>query len=182
MINLLPQKEKDELFLKRVKNLIFVLGNVIIIFLVCLILVLLSVKFYILAEVDNQKFLLKNTQQDYQSPDVGKLKNAIQKYNSYLPTAISFYEKEIYLSDILGAISEIERPGELYFTSISLDGKNYEGKVKVSISGTSDTRENLINFQKNLGSHGAIKNVSFSPESWISPLKASFKLNFEYGN
>lgn len=181
MINLLPQREKDELFLKRIKNLVLVLGNVIIIFLVCLTLVLLSVKFYILAEVDNAKFLLQNTQDQYQTPDIEKLKNAIEKYNNTLPVVLSFYQKKIYISDVLAAISEIQRPEGLHFTAISIEGKT-ENKIKISISGTSDTRENLIAFQKNLGGQGLIKNVSFSPESWINPIKANFNLTFEYGN
>lgn len=175
MINLLPQKEKDALFLRRIKNLAIILGSTIIIFLICLILVLLSVKFYILAEVGYQKFLLQDTQKKYQSPDAANLKNVIQKYNESLPIVLSFYQNEIYFSDILGIISEIQRQAGLYFTNISIDGHD-----KVSISGVSATRDDLIAFQKNLEKQNAIKNISFSPDSWINPVKTNFNLTFDF--
>jgi hypothetical protein len=182
MINLLPQKEKDELFLKKAKNLAIVLGSIVIITLVCLIFVLLSVKFYVLTEVNGQSFILQDTQKNYESPDVVTVKNSIQKYNNSLPTVLSFYQSDKYLSNILAAISEIEKPNGLYFTNIFLDSQAIGGNVKVNISGTSDTRESLIAFQKNLEKQNAINNISFSPESWINPVKANFNLNFDYGN
>ena len=181
MINLLPQKEKDELLLKRIKNLVLVLGSIVVIALICLIFVLLSIKFYILTEVDSQKFLLQDTQKKYESPDVVNLKNAIQKYNNSLPIIASFYQNEIYLSDVLSGISEIQKPAGLYFTNISLDNQQAKS-VKVSISGTSATRESLITFQKSLENQPKIKNILFSPESWINPVKVNFNLTLEYGN
>lgn len=176
-MNLLPQKERDLLFLKRIKNLVIILGAVITILFVCLILILLSLKFYLLADVGNQKFLLQDTQSAYQSPAMTNLKNAIQKYNKSLPAILSFYQSNVYFSDVLSAVSEIERPEGLYFTNI-----NISGRTKVNISGFSPTRDNLIAFQKNLEKTTNIKNISFSQDSWISPVKVNFNVNFEYGN
>jgi Tfp pilus assembly protein PilN len=177
MINLLPQKEKDNLFLKRIKNLVIILGAVITVSLICFILILLSLKFYMLSDVGYQKALLLETQERYQSPAITTLKDAIQKYNKLLPLILSFYQNKANFSDTLGLISEIERPHGLYFTNISISENN-----KVSISGFSPTRDDLINFQKNLQKQNGIKNISFSPNSWINQTKANFNLTLEYGN
>jgi Tfp pilus assembly protein PilN len=177
MINLLPQKEKDGLLLIRIKNLALIFGGIVIIFLICLILVMLSIKFYILTEVDSQKFLLQATQEKYNTPEITSLKSVIGKYSASLPTVAAFYKNEKYLSDILTLISEIQKPAGVYFTNISINIQN-----KVSISGVSNTRENLIAFQKNLESQAKIKNVSFSANSWINPVNNNFIVTLEYGN
>ncbi len=180
MINLLPQKEKDVLYLKRVKNLSLVLGSIVVISIICMVFVLMSVKFYMLTEADNQKFLLTEAQKSYKSPTIEYLKNVIEKYNKLLPVVINFYQKRIYTSDVLAVISSVEKADGLYFTSMSLDSQTSENSVRVIISGTSDTRENLLAFQKKLSEQGKIKNVSFSPDSWISPTKTNFKVSFDF--
>lgn len=177
MINLLPQKEKDELLLMRIKNLALVFGGIVIISLICLILVLLSIKFYLLTQVDFQKFLLETTQKKYETSELTNLKDTIKKYNATLPTVANFYKSEKYVSNILSVISEIPRPSGLTFTNISINNQN-----KISISGVSSTRENLIAFQKNIEGQPNIKNASFSANSWINPVNNNFDVTLEYGN
>jgi hypothetical protein len=177
MINLLPENEKSELLLKRIKNLALVLGAIVIIFLICLMLVLLSIKFYILAKVDYQKFLYDTTVEKYKTPDMVNYKTIIDKSNAFFPIVNSFYKNEKFLSDVLALISEVQKPSGLRFTNISVDEKG-----KVSIAGTSSTRENVVAFQKNLEAQPEIKNVSFSASSWINAVNNSFNLTLEYGN
>lgn len=177
MINLLPQADKDELFLKRIKNLSLVLGAIVVIFLICLILILLSFKFFMLAEVDYQKYLLQTAQEKYETPDVKNYKAIIAKYNASLPIVVYFYKNEKFVSDILALLSQIQKSGGVHFTNIAIDEQN-----KITISGTSDTRENLIAFQKNLEGTAGIKNVSFSASSWISPTNNNFNITLGYGN
>ena len=58
MINLLPPEEKGKLFLKKSEKLIAVLEITILVSLVCLILILSSIKLYIVAEANYQKNIL----------------------------------------------------------------------------------------------------------------------------
>jgi len=182
MINLLPQEEKDKLFLRRVKNLSIILGSVVVISLICYIFILLSIKFYIMAEIENQKFILETTEMQYKSENTEDIKDAIQYYNDLLPKIQSFYKNQIYLSKILAEISQIQRPSGLYFNGILISAPDAKGIVKVNILGVSDTRENLISFQKSLQSQNTIKTVLFSADSWINPTNANFNLTLEYGN
>lgn len=178
MINLLPQHEKDALRLSMIKNLSLSLGLIITVALLCFIFVLLSVKFYVMAEVDDQKFLYQSTQENYKSPNIVSLKNAIEKYNKSMPVVAAFYENRIYLGDVLSDISNVEAAEGLNFTNLSLEAQP-SGLIRVSVSGISDTRENLISFQKELEEIEKIQNLSFSADSWINPVNANFKLVFE---
>jgi hypothetical protein len=177
MINLLPEKEKQALLLRRIKNLIFVLGGAAVIFSVCLILVLLSIKFYILNEISSQKSYLESIPKN---PRAENIRNAIKNYNNILPMILSFYQKQTYFGDILGTISGVKKPDGVKFSNIYLGGQGDEAKVLVRVSGTNDTRENLTLLKKNLESNSAIKNVYFSQESWINPTNASFTFTLEF--
>lgn len=177
MINLLPEKEKQALFLGRIKNLALVFGGMFIIFSICLILALLSIKFYILSEIDGQKSYLESIPKN---PELENIKNSIENYNNILPIILSFYQKQTYFSDILDAISGVQKPDGVRFLNISLDGQSNEAKVTAKIFGLGDTREGLTLLQKNLENNNAIKNIYFSPESWINPTNASFNLTLEF--
>ena len=68
----------------------------------------------------------------------------------------------------------------MYFERVSLDGQKSKGAVAVNISGKSDTRDNLLLFQKNIEAYDNIKNIFFSAGSWISPTNISFNLTFDF--
>lgn len=175
MINLLGQKEKDELVLIRAKNLAIILGNVVLISLVCLALILLSVKFYILVRIAGQTDVSLGRADE----SAENLKYAMQKYNAIMPLALSFYENEVHYSDILDAISKIKRPEGLYFKSIFIDGQKDPGKIKAGIAGFSKTRESLLQFKNDFSGQEGIENIYFAPESWINSTNVSFSLTFD---
>jgi hypothetical protein len=182
MINLLPEKEKEVLRLDQIKNLTIILGSIILVSLVCLILILMAIKFYLLQDVEYQKFLFQQAQKKYQSAETATIKGTIQKYNDALPQVLSFYKKEIYFSDVLNIISEIQKSQGLNFTKISLDGQNDSRKINIIIAGISADRDSLVDFQKKLQGEQKFKNVSFSPDSWINPTNSNFNVTFEYDN
>ncbi len=187
MINLLPPKEKEELISQQKKKLAIILWSAFLIAIICLILVLLSVKFYILGKSISQKFILEQVQDRHQTSDFLTYKDLLQNYNKKLIQLRSFYEKETEFSSALKNILEVKRPEGVYFTELFLNKKEDNGKIEAKIYGTSDTRENLLIFKKNFeerpgvppGSYPEIKNYNFSPESWIYPKSISFYLTFE---
>lgn len=180
MINLLPQKEKEILSLKATNNLVIILGVIVIISVICMILASLAVKFSILNQEVPQKFLLEEAERKYQSPEIISLKETIQKYNKEMPKVLSFYESGLYFGDALYKISVIKKSEGLHFNDISLDGKTYVDRIKVAITGVSDSRDDLLAFQKEIEQYKEIKNIYFSPNSWINPTKSNFNLTFEF--
>jgi hypothetical protein len=177
MINLLPQEEKQKLLLAKKEKLFIIFGIVFFVFLVCFTLILLSIKFYILAETDYQKNILQQTEKEYQTQEFVNLNNNIKKYNGILSQLDSFYAKEIYFTQALDTIKSIPSPKGLTLTNFLLS-RDAKGLVQVSISGTSDSRDSLLIFKKSIEEDGSIKNPVFSADSWISPTNAKFSLTF----
>lgn len=178
MINLLPTEEKEKLSLINKERLITILGTTVLISLVCLILILSSIKFYIITEVNYQKIILEQTKKKYQTPNFLNFENIIQKYNKILIQLEDFYEQKLYFSDALKITSSIQRPDGLYLTDISLN-RDENKRIEVTSSGISDSRENLLIFKKNIEEDEKIKNSYFSPENWINPKNINFNFSFE---
>ena len=181
MINLLPPEEKGKLFLKKSEKLIAVLEITILVSLVCLILILSSIKLYIVAEANYQKNILEQAEKRYQTPSFQNFKIIIQKYNKTIFQLKDFYEQKIYFSQALKLISNIQRPEDLYLTELSLN-KDEGKKIKVIAAGISDSRENLLLFKKNIEENQKIENSYFSPENWTNPKNINFNLTFEISN
>jgi len=180
MINLLPTEEKHALLAESKKKLATIWGAVILISLICLTLILLSIKFYILTETDSQKNILKQTEQKNKTPDFVNFNSIIEKYNVTLAQLDSFYEKEVYFSQALNLINKTLIPGGLYFENFSLS-RDKNGMVNVTVSGSSITRDVLLIFKKSVEENKEIINPYFSPESWIKQKDVNFSLTFKIG-
>jgi len=179
MINLLPPQEKELLFLERNKKLAIVLGYTIIIALIYLALVLFSVKFYILGELSRQKNILNTTEAKYQTADFLSYNNLVKKYNDDLVKADTFYKKEIYFSNLVKTILDIQRPEGLFFSDISIKTNDKDNKIKATISGISNTRDNLLTFKDNIEHSNKIENIYFPPNSWIKTKDINFYITLE---
>lgn len=175
MINLLPPEEKYKILSGKKEKLATLLGTVVLVCLVCLILILLSIKFYILAETDYQKRVLEQSKKEYQTTEFMNLNSVVKQYNKRLAQLDSFYKKEIYFNRVLDTINQVPAPKGVYFTNILLS-RNKTGTVQVNVSGTSDTRDNLIIFKQSIENEESLQNPLFSPESWVSPLAVKFSL------
>ncbi len=179
MINLLPPKEKEGFILEIRKNLFITLGGIVLICLISLILILLSLEFYISGEVNSLKIIFDQQEKRYQTPDFLMFKGIIQGYNADLLKIRSFLDKEIYFNDALKNILEIQRPQGLYFTTLSLN-RDDSGKIKVIILGFSNSRENIMIFRENLKKSDKIGNLYFSPDSWIKATNSNFSISFDF--
>ena len=187
MMNLLPPQEKRELALQQNKKLAMVLGGVVLIFLVSLSMALFSVKFYLLGEVTYQKNILGTTEKKYETPDFLASKSLIQSYNASLVKMNEFYQHDILASGALKTLLAVERPAGLSLTNIFAQKNLAEaGKkntvVKVSFSGISEARDDLMLYKTSLESNPDIKNIYFPPNNWIKPSELSFYITFEYDN
>lgn len=178
MINLLPLEEKKKLILRKKEKLATIWGIVVLVFVICLALILLAIRFYILAETDYQKSLLSQAEKEVQTPGFENLYSDIQKYNATLSQLDSFFKKEIYFNRALEIITGVSCPKGLFLTNFLLQ-RNAGGTIGVNVSGISDTRDNLLLFQKNIEAAKEIKNSYFSPASWINPKNVNFSLTFE---
>jgi len=178
MINLLPPEEKQKLLILKKERLAMVLGIVVLVALICMTLILLAIKFYILMDTDYQRSILSQADKSQQASGSAGFNAIIKKYNVILVQLDSFYTKEIYFSRAMDIINGVEKPKNLYITNFSLI-RDKTGKIQMSLYGISDTRNNLLTFKNNIERDKGIINPSFSPDSWIRPKNANFSLTFE---
>ncbi len=178
MINLLPLQEKQKIVLEKKTRLAIVLGIVVLVTLVCFILILLSIEFYILTGTDYQKSTLNQIKTENKNLDSVELTSVVKKYNGAVSQINSFYEKEFYINQALDIVSNIPTPKDLYLTNYLIN-RNNDGGLKFEISGVSGTRDDLLVFKKNIEATKEIRSPIFSPESWLSPKNANFSLVFE---
>lgn len=175
MINLLPPHKQKELFFLHTKKIVMVFGIAAIVSLICFWLILMSIKFYILSESVQTKSALELIH----PTTVKNIEDIIDKYNSIMPGIVDFYSQKNYFNDTLKEIVNVEAPTGLEFLSIYLSRQG-SGSIAATVSGTSDTRDHLINFRDSLNADKNIKNIQFSPDSWIKEKNAPFSFSFEF--
>ena len=183
MINLLPPSDKENLLSEKNKKLIMVLGNVILISLICLILVLLSVQFYILGETNYHKSVLDDIESKYQTKDFLFFKSTIEEYNKDLALINAFYKKEVKYAETLKIISQLPKPEGLYLTNMLIEREINAGTkpdgIAVSLFGISNNRDSLLIFKKNIEDNKKLKNIYFPPDNWIKASNLNFYVTFK---
>lgn len=178
-MNLLPPQEKQELKLQKTQKLVIVLGNAGLIGLVCLAMVLFSLKFYMLQDARNFDSILEQMDAGRQSPDELALGDLIEKYNATLAGVDSFYKKETYVNDALEVIFGVARPDGLYLSNVLIDRDSKTDKLKIQVMGFSNTRDNLLDYKKNMESAEKIASAYFPPKSWIASKNVEFEITLE---
>ena len=141
---------------------------------------LLSVKFYALQKVNDEKNALQNTKKQYETQEFLSLLDSVKKYNENFRTINDFYKGRIYLSDILEYAIGIEKPEGIKFESISLIYA--DNKIKGTIQGESAKRNDLISFKNNLLYQKKIQNLYLPPGDLLKPSDIDFSMNFEIKN
>lgn len=179
MINLLPPKDKEILLLERNKKVVSILGVSVIITLVCLWLILFSLKLHILGEVERQKTNSNTIEMMYQTQDIKNLRSTIINYNTLLTGVDRFYREQKDLHEVIKDILGIDVPPGVFLTTLTIDRVQEVGDSFVTMYGMSATRENLILFKSNIDKSPLIKNIIFPASNWIKAKDINFSVKFE---
>ena len=100
----------------------------------------------------------------------------IKELNKKLEQVAVFYERQIYLNDLLAEVFQKLPPGS-YLTSFSF--VKDLGQDKINLVGFSPTREKLLDFKKTLEADSRFAKVNFPPGNWVSSTDVDFYLSFE---
>lgn len=180
MINLLPEREKEELLIERSRRLLFILEILFLLFLICFSLILFSIRIHIDGEFESQRILVDSEEKEFQFSEYQKLETEVQFLNRNLTNIKSFYQTQPDITGILEKINET-LPAELYLNQLSLR-RLLSGEYEVSIAGFSPEREGLFKFKKNLESENQFKEIYFPPVNWTEPTDIDFNLTFKVIN
>jgi len=179
MLNLLPITEKKFLKQEQQKRLFAILCFEFFNFLVCVLLVMSAIAFFVLGEVASENYLSQQVQSENGSSEFMNYKYIILDYNKKMALVDSFYTNQANLSDAIDVLLSVKRPEGLYFNKLSLQANQQTGKTEIIVSGVSDDREGLLTFKNNIEAERKMQNINFSPESWISQKNINFNLTLD---
>lgn len=179
MINLLPPIEKK--VLKEQTNLrcFFILSALFLLSLICLIIILLSIKIYISEQVESQKLILQEqlSEEKLETPKIQEMGKNMKSINEKITTLNSFYENQTHLTPILEKIWQSLPVGSNLSTfSFTQDSS------KISLSGFCPNRELLFEFKKNLESNEHFSEITFPLSNWVKPFDINFSTTFYYNS
>ena len=174
MINLLPQDEKKILQIEEKEKIALVLETLSFIFLLCLILILVSIQTYIWGQVEAEKIIFEQEKREFEVSEVKDLPEKIKLANKAFFDLNSFYQSQIKSTEILEELSET-LPQGVHLTNLSYQKKTSQ----VALSGFSKSREILFEFKKNLEQEENFKDIYFSPSTWIEAININFNMNFK---
>jgi len=172
MINLLPPQYKEELKEEENWKLTVILSILFLIFLVCSVLILFSIKISISGQLEVQKILLLQEERKFEESQMQNLEEKITISNQTLLKLSSFYQSQNDSTEILEKISETV-PSDIYLTNLNLN------LDKIFLSGYSPTREILLEFKKNLEKEELFGEIYFPPSNWVKPSDVDFSVNFK---
>jgi len=172
MKNLLPLQQKEEFLQEKNWKLILILEILVLIFLICLALILFSVKIFISGQLEAQKILLLQEEKKFEESQIQNLEEKITISNQALLKLNSFYQSQTNLTEILEKISET-LPVSIYLTTLNFN------PAQISLSGFSPTREILLEFKKNLEQEELFEKIYFPPSNWVKPTDIDFSVNFK---
>jgi len=172
LTNLLPPKNKTELFEEKIKNLIIVLGTLLLLSLFSFSLILFGIEKYVSSQVDLEKMKLDLEKKEIETSEIQDLRKKTTSLNQILSQLDSFYQKQNKLSLVFNKIAEI-LPPQMYLTNFSYQRESN----RISISGFAPTREILFSdFKRNLEKE--FPDADFSaPQNW-KPIDIDFQITF----
>ncbi|MDI6591777.1 MAG: PilN domain-containing protein [Patescibacteria group bacterium] len=174
MINLLPPQQKEELKKEQNYKLVLILGILILFFLICLILILFSIKIYISGKVESMQILIDLEEERFETSKIKELQKKINLANQNISELKNFYQNQKNIVEILEKISEPLPPG-IYLTTLSWQKANSQ----ISLSGFSPSREILFKFKENLEGKKEFTEIYFPSSTWVKPINIDFHTNFK---
>lgn len=188
MINLLPPEEKKEILLKRKRAVVLVNLILLLLFFVLLASTMSLMKFYwqtrttyLNAQFINNKQILERNLDEKTLNKINSLNLSFEKLND-------FYSKKTYISEVLEKITHI-LPDKIYLTYLSIspdvvaenenDALNKLIGFKISITGFSPTREEIIQLKENMEKEEDFKEVFFPLTNWVKSTNVNFSLSFK---
>jgi len=181
MINLLPPQEKTNLQKEENWKLTMILGILVLVFLICLFLILFSIKIFISGEIEVQKIIFSQREEEFKNPQMQNLQKNLNSFNRTLSQLDSFYQSQPNLTGILEKFSKTF-PTRIYLTNLSLSPRLKDGEERqltCDISGYSPTREILLEFKKNLEKEEQFEEVYFPPANWVQSKDINFTVSFK---
>ncbi len=183
MINLIPKREIENIHQAERRRMLVVLGVLFIFSLFAFFMGLLSVDISIKGEVKAGKIIIQEEKAIREKSGLSDLLKRIDTDNKRIVKLNSFFNENLYPSDILKKLIK-NIPSGVYLKEVSFreeKGTKTKSKNKrmVLVSGFSKDRLALFEFKKNLEKETDFSNLIFPPSNWINSQNIDFQFSFE---
>lgn len=175
MINLLPPIYKEKLKKEEKWKIVLILELVFLVFLISLTLIFLLIWTFLKIQLELQKNLVDLEEKNIKSSELQPILEKINLTNQKIAKILSFYKNESRPSEILLEISKLI-PSSIYLNSFSWNKES----AQITLSGFSPTREDFLQFKKNLEEKKEIiSEISFSSQILIKKDNIDFIINLK---
>ncbi|MBI2038557.1 MAG: PilN domain-containing protein [Candidatus Nealsonbacteria bacterium] len=174
MLNLLPQEQKQVLLSEEKFKIILVLGIITLFFLLSFILILISIKIFLSAEMTVQKINFEQKEKELEDAAFREIENKIASANAIFSELASFYRGQRNSIVVLEKISNV-LPSGIYLNNLNFN----LASSQIFLVGFSPSREILLELKENLEKETSFSAVYFPPTDWLEPVNINFSLNFK---
>lgn len=147
-----------------------------LLFLISLAFVFLSIRIYLAGEIDIQKEVIAQRENEVGVQAITDFQKQITNLNQKLKNVGSFYREQVDLAEVIQKISAI-LPSEIRLTNFSFIQD--ATAAKINVVGFSQTRSALLLFKRDLEGNPDFQKINFPPNTWVSPSDIDFSLNLE---
>lgn len=176
MLNLLPPKQKRELRLDLLNQLITAFGIAVILVILILALVLVIALFYLNINLTQLEKELISWQAKTEIEELKNLEEKVKEVNRDMVFWEEYQEERVEFSLILENLAK-QVPSGIRFNNMSL-----EKSGKVTIRGHASTRDILLTFKNNLERTPYVSDFNFPLSNLTKSEDIDFYLSFEITN
>ena len=105
MINLLPPDYRKNLLKEEQYKIVLILGIFILLFLVCFVLILFSIKVYIAGCFEEERIFVEHKQKEMKLSQIQELESEVESINKNLLGLDSFYQDQTDITELFEEIS-----------------------------------------------------------------------------
>jgi len=171
MINLLPPIEKEKRTQEKILKLVWILGILIVASMLCFVLILLSIKFYIADQIISQDTFIEMERQ--KNSQVQVLQKKINSVNISLLKLNNFYQNQFAVSAFL------EQFSSLIQSNMYLENFSYQSEgSRIILSGFAFNIDQAHKFREALREQENFKETDFTIPDWLQQKGVNFRASF----
>jgi Tfp pilus assembly protein PilN len=171
-INLLPEEKKNKI--KRKKGIVAIIKQEVLFLsaILFLIVILFDINFILKLQLDSleKNYSLEQSQNKYQ--ELKRYEDKFKEINSKTAMLDNIEKDHLYWSKLFYELDKVV-PDGILINNISNNG------YRMSLTGTSAKRENLLKFQDNINASQCFSDVNVPLSNLVSKENVNFKIDFK---
>ena len=171
-LNLIPPQKKEEIRSNKRLRIILKAETVLAIIFLVFFGVLLSFRYILKIDMSGEAMLSSEIEQADQFSKIQKYNDQFKKANEKIKQVAAIDKDQLYWSKLFIKLSQLIVPG---VTLNSFSNNDFS----IIVSGTADTRDDLLVFKSNLEKEACFSNVDLPLSNLVDKTNVGFQINFD---